>query len=871
MLSVLIGVLFCYRYWPRALNPFRQNRETIIFYGAVFTAVAISAVRLIPLLMAMGTSDRLSTKSFSEFLGGGHFLYDGLHLFWPEMYGVKFDPSIFGPKYAYWLSYFGVIPAYLVLYGLLGGRERRRLFWILLAMTAIAVNIHFRPIADLFRLFIYPTFHAFMLKILTPLPICVLIAFGGAFMEEDILERGGIRWIVTVAGSVLSFAFVFLAMHEFISLSAARIGFVIVVCLIVWTFRADDTTLWRASKVLVAAPVISVAAMGFLLFRLGESPTDSYQAGVYYLSMTVAGVSILWCVIHLLNWSSWSVRTRIVILGASAVLVLTVAAFSFFDMTEIPSKEEIVDLASIGLMRFVLLTLFLMYAVSTVRTGLMSRKLLYVAFVLVLLLDLVPYARIFSNRITPAYWGKEEVQYPGQLTRRKDLVLAGMNVNPYGSNLVANGNFQVWKNDTPDRWGAPAAVMRALQRTEDGCLVECATVKVLELRGNIYQDITWDEQIEEGTPITAGAWVRTSQPDFVRILFTTIKHGAYSKYHSGSGEWEWLSVPILIRRADVVDRYLRFHVMGFEEGEFDIFGISIVKGSYLPPFYGWSPNRIPTCVSENAATTRLRKETSSLKVDLKKYRLPYPSVFMGLGHKYVYTHIPYLYKIPSFGGVNGFRSPYFLDLYNYFESEADLKPGGGAHFEYLHSGRFLDLMGCGYEIAEGMSVTRRPRALSRVMFFKNYEVITEKERTLSRLGDLQHDPLTTIILERYPGVSGWHPGERALDLDFVEISDQKIRVEIPDSSSGILLFNDTYDEAWRARVDRVGVPVLRANHNFMAVAIPKGSRVVELSFEPWEQGPRVWISLFGIVMYLVITAGLAAFAYLRRPRNSHKA
>ena len=48
---------------------------------------------------------------------------------------------------------------------------------------------------------------------------------------------------------------------------------------------------------------------------------------------------------------------------------------------------------------------------------------------------------------------------------------------------------------------------------------------------------------------------------------------------------------------------------------------------------------------------------------------------------------------------------------------------------------------------------------------------------------------------------------------------------------GFLVLSDSFHRAWRAKVDGVETPVLRANYIMMAVPLNVGSRRVEIRFE----------------------------------------
>ena len=59
-----------------------------------------------------------------------------------------------------------------------------------------------------------------------------------------------------------------------------------------------------------------------------------------------------------------------------------------------------------------------------------------------------------------------------------------------------------------------------------------------------------------------------------------------------------------------------------------------------------------------------------------------------------------------------------------------------------------------------------------------------------------------------------------------------MRLEAELSQAGYVVLVDGYDPGWRATIDGRGVPVLRANVAFRAVAVPPGRHVIEYRYRP---------------------------------------
>jgi uncharacterized membrane protein YfhO len=73
------------------------------------------------------------------------------------------------------------------------------------------------------------------------------------------------------------------------------------------------------------------------------------------------------------------------------------------------------------------------------------------------------------------------------------------------------------------------------------------------------------------------------------------------------------------------------------------------------------------------------------------------------------------------------------------------------------------------------------------------------------------------------------------------------RVEVEANASGYLVVRGSYARGWRARVDGVPAPVLRANGKHRAVAIPAGKHEVVLRYVAPGFAAGVAVSLVSLV------------------------
>jgi len=58
-------------------------------------------------------------------------------------------------------------------------------------------------------------------------------------------------------------------------------------------------------------------------------------------------------------------------------------------------------------------------------------------------------------------------------------------------------------------------------------------------------------------------------------------------------------------------------------------------------------------------------------------------------------------------------------------------------------------------------------------------------------------------------------------------------LKISTDNDGILYWADGYDKGWHAYVNKQEVPIYRANVNFKAIAIPKGTSYINFTYNPF--------------------------------------
>ncbi|MBV9969826.1 MAG: hypothetical protein JO228_07575 [Xanthobacteraceae bacterium] len=134
-------------------------------------------------------------------------------------------------------------------------------------------------------------------------------------------------------------------------------------------------------------------------------------------------------------------------------------------------------------------------------------------------------------------------------------------------------------------------------------------------------------------------------------------------------------------------------------------------------------------------------------------------------------------------------------------------------------------------------IYENPRALPRVMFLHDYRVVDFDE--IIRSGwPAGIDPRRTLLLAHAPPHPPAGPdGEGTARI--VDYRNTEVTVEVASGTGGFLLLTDAWHPWWRAEIDGVPAPILKADVLFRAVEVAPGRHRVRFTFHPfigaWEE------------------------------------
>ena len=160
-------------------------------------------------------------------------------------------------------------------------------------------------------------------------------------------------------------------------------------------------------------------------------------------------------------------------------------------------------------------------------------------------------------------------------------------------------------------------------------------------------------------------------------------------------------------------------------------------------------------------------------------------------------------------------------------------------------------------VVDDLHVYRNPAVAPWFYMAADYIVEADEEEILGRLMAPDFDPTRTVVLEEEPAAAqgGAAAGEDGLQVLVHDAKAGEIDLQVEAAGTRFLVVSENYHPYWRAYVDGVEQPILRANFLWKAVQVPAGSHLVEFrhrdvatAVSRWVSGICVLVTLFGVVV-----------------------
>lgn len=138
-----------------------------------------------------------------------------------------------------------------------------------------------------------------------------------------------------------------------------------------------------------------------------------------------------------------------------------------------------------------------------------------------------------------------------------------------------------------------------------------------------------------------------------------------------------------------------------------------------------------------------------------------------------------------------------------------------------------------------------PRALPRVLF-ATQALGVDGEAIIASGRWPDFDPKATVLLDALPGLKLGSPAAGAGTVRLVSYEPTRVDVATESPAGGWVVLNDVWYPWWRATVDGVPAPILKANVLFRAVAVSPGRHTVSFTFHPFTGAFAEVLERFGL-------------------------
>jgi hypothetical protein len=152
-----------------------------------------------------------------------------------------------------------------------------------------------------------------------------------------------------------------------------------------------------------------------------------------------------------------------------------------------------------------------------------------------------------------------------------------------------------------------------------------------------------------------------------------------------------------------------------------------------------------------------------------------------------------------------------------------------------------------------LNVYLNRRALPRALVVHRAVSEPDHEAAFAALQSADFDPATVVVVEGGQPLDMAPAQAAAIQYQSFDTNDIRLSVDTP--ADAYLVLSEVWYPGWRATVDGVETPVLRANYAFRAVRLGPGQHKVHLRFAPrsWRLGLLLsGLTLLGLVCYLAI-------------------
>jgi hypothetical protein len=113
------------------------------------------------------------------------------------------------------------------------------------------------------------------------------------------------------------------------------------------------------------------------------------------------------------------------------------------------------------------------------------------------------------------------------------------------------------------------------------------------------------------------------------------------------------------------------------------------------------------------------------------------------------------------------------------------------------------------------------------------------------------DPRREALVDEGPELAG---AESAGSVRLLSQRPDRLSLEVETTAPGYLVVLEGYDPGWKAWIDDVSAPVVRANAVFRGVLVPAGRHHVEMAYRPWSIRAGLGVSTVSLLALALVLA-----------------
>ena len=154
---------------------------------------------------------------------------------------------------------------------------------------------------------------------------------------------------------------------------------------------------------------------------------------------------------------------------------------------------------------------------------------------------------------------------------------------------------------------------------------------------------------------------------------------------------------------------------------------------------------------------------------------------------------------------------------------------------------------------QGLHIYRNPGVLPWFYLAPQYEIISDENQILQKLGDPNTRPTQTALLEEDPGITPDTDASEPGSVERLEYDEHQGYLRLRTTAPGprILVISQNHHPNWTATVNGESRPLVRANYLWTATALAPGEHIVELTYRDPIVATTRWITLGGVILLLI--------------------